>query len=424
MSRSIHIVRSFIFVCTDKTQDECFERLLFGTSRPYGAVAMKVQKGDLLFLQNFDSDFLYGVFRASSDGKGDIEPKAWRGRYPYQVRVEPVGEVFPLEDARNLLSKLGIGRSNVISGIENMSILDLYRPSSLSKNEWLQRLSEKSQTCFPQISKNPRSWKSDEIRKIKRETVEEIPQLEATTLWDFPRQSYGRTPKGDNKYPGVTPAELIWNLVWRYTEPGDLVVDPMCGSGTTIDVCRDEKRSVIGFDISPYRKDIIQCDARKIPLQNASARTYVDLVFVDSPYGDNIRYNEHPGCIGKISSETEAFYDELEKVIKECHRILGPGKVLGWLIGNQWVKKKFTPVGFKLYQRLCKHFETLDIVCVTRRGQSSHTNLWYNRARRFNFFLRGFKYLFIMRKASPKERKTKKPRKVTWTNYDRKKQKR
>jgi DNA modification methylase len=249
------------------------------------------------------------------------------------------------------------------------------------------------------------------------ETVEEIPQLEATTLWDFPRQSYGRTPKGDNKYPGVTPALIIWNLVWRYTEPGDLVVDPMCGSGTTIDVCKEEGRRAIGYDVKPTRPDITQNDARNIPLPSDS----VDLVFVDSPYGDNIRYNDDPACIGKISSETEVFYDELEKVISECHRILKKGKVLGWLIGDQWVKNKFTPVGFRLYERLDKYFETVDVVCVTRRGQSSNTGLWYNRARRHNFYLRGFKYLFIMRKPSDTTVKNEK-RKIQWNFYERRKQ--
>jgi len=60
----------------------------------------------------------------------------------------------------------------------------------------------------------------------------------------------------------------MYNLIWRYTEPGDLVVDPMCGSGTTIDVCKEEKREVVGLDISPVRPDIIQSDARKIPLKD------------------------------------------------------------------------------------------------------------------------------------------------------------
>jgi len=204
-------------------------------------------------------------------------------------------------------------------------------------------------------------------------------------------------------------------MVWRYTDPGDLVVDPMAGSGTTLDVCREENRRCICYDIAPTHPDVIQNDVRNIPLEDNS----VDMIFIDSPYGDNIRYNDHPDCIGKIPCEDERFYDELEKVMKECYRILKLGKVLGWLIGDQWVQKRFTPVGFKIYERLCKYFEPVDIICVARRGQTSHTDVWHNRARRFNFFLRGFKYLIIVRKLT-KEKKKQKPRKINWTYYERK----
>ncbi len=48
------------------------------------------------------------------------------------------------------------------------------------------------------------------------------------------KQNYGDILHGDNKFNGVTPAFVIWNLLQRYTKEGDLVVDPMCGSGTTI----------------------------------------------------------------------------------------------------------------------------------------------------------------------------------------------
>lgn len=219
--------------------------------------------------------------------------------------------------------------------------------------------------------------------------------IESTTLWDFPRQNYGSKPHGDNKFSGVTPAFVIWNLLQKYTKPGDLVIDPMCGSGTAIDVAKELDRKVIGYDIVPYRDDIIQNDARKIPLKNNS----VDFVFIDSPYSDNVKYSDHPDCIGKISAEMESFFEELEKVAQEIHRILKPDKTMGWVIGDHWRKKSgFVPVGIKLYQRLCKYFETIDIVCLTRRNQSSNTSIWHRRARQFNFYLRGFKYLFIMRK--------------------------
>ena len=148
--------------------------------------------------------------------------------------------------------------------------------------------------------------------------MKRYPKLETTTLWDFPTQNYGDKPHGDNKYPGVTPAFIIWNLVQRYTKEGDLVVDPMCGSGTTIDVCKEENRRVLGFDIVPYRKDIQQADARNLPLDNNS----VDFVFIDSPYSDNIKYNDHPDNIGNLSCENPRFFEELDKVAREMYRIV------------------------------------------------------------------------------------------------------
>ena len=222
------------------------------------------------------------------------------------------------------------------------------------------------------------------------------PEFQTTTLWDFPAQSYGTKPKGDWRFNGVTPAGIIWNLLQRYTKPGDLVVDPMCGSGTTIDVAKEEGRRVIGYDIAPYRDDILQNDARSIPLPNDS----VDFLFIDSPYSDNVRYSDHPACIGKISCGEERFFDELEKVGREILRILKPQKAMAWLIGDHWRSQSgLIPVGFMLFKRLLNLFEPIDVICVARRHQTSNTRIWQERARRHNFYLRGFKYLFVMRKA-------------------------
>ena len=136
-------------------------------------------------------------------------------------------------------------------------------------------------------------------------------RIETTTLWDFPTQNYGDRLHGNNKYNGVTPAFVIWNLLQRYTKEGDWVVDPMCGSGTTIDVANELNRKVIGYDLNIVRSDVIKNDSRNIPLQNAS----VDFVFIDPPYSNNIRYSNDELCIGKISCEHEMFYQELEGLI-------------------------------------------------------------------------------------------------------------
>lgn len=380
-----------IFVCTKRSESECLQRRIFATNKIYEDKVFRVKKGDILFLFNIDSNKILGPFIAETDGGENLDPEAFNGKYPFQVKVSSTNEIKIISDAKTLLSKLGIDWKESLDTNQTKLLLDYFN--------------------------NPDQfdWKKIIITKDK---TGEKPKLEATTLWDYPTQSYGDRPKGDNKYPGVTPAFIIYNMVKRYTKLGDIVVDPMAGSGTTLDVCKEENRRCIALDISPTRIDMIQADARNIPLKDNTA----DMIFIDSPYGDNVRYNDHPLDIGKISAESERFYDELEKVMAECYRILKPGKVLGWLIGDQWVKKKFTPVGFKVFERLCKYFEPIDIICVVRRGQTSNTGIWYNRAIRFNFYLRGFKYLLLMRKPSPKDLQMKnKKREIRWTHYERKK---
>jgi DNA modification methylase len=379
-------MKGFIFACTDKTEKECFDRMIFSTNKLYSDEVLQIKKGDYLFLYNIDKDVIYGIFKAVSDGGKNIEPDAWGGKYPYQVIVEKNENSIILKEARKILDKMGIKWGRIL----NSQLLEI----------------------FLKYLQNPDNFDWSKVKNIIDE--DEKPKLETTTLWDYPTQSYGKLSKGNNKYPGVTPAFIIYNMIKRYTEVGDLVVDPMAGSGTTFDVCKEENRKCICYDISPTRPDIIQNDARKIPLPDNS----VDMIFIDSPYGDNVRYNDHPDDIGKISAETENFYDELEKVMRECHRILKPDKVLGWLIGDQWVKKKFTPVGFRIFERLCKYFEPVDIICVARRNQTSNTAIWHNRALRFNFYLRGFKYLFIVRKVSQETLKKQK-RQIKWNQYER-----
>jgi DNA modification methylase len=383
----------YIFACTSKSEQECFDRMLFATSRVYGESVLKIKKGDMLFLLNLDTDTLHGTFRAKSAGAKDIVPNAWKGRYPYQVQVSRNSKVYSLKGAKKVLSAIGVSSWRDALGAEQTQLLSRY-------------------------IENPEGVALKVVKKKEEDAIttaaDDKPRLESTTLWDYPRQSYGRTPKGSNKYAGVTPAFVIYNMVKRYTEPGDLVLDPMAGSGTTIDVCREEGRRCMAYDISPTRPDIVQNDARRIPLEDES----VDMVFIDSPYGDNIDYNDQPGNIGRISAEADEFYEALDRVMAEVYRVLKPGKTLGWLIGDQWVKKKFTPVGFRVYEQLCRHFETVDVICVARRSQTSNTGIWHNRALRFNFYLRGFKYLFIMRKpAADEEQATK--RKASWTQYQR-----
>lgn len=220
-------------------------------------------------------------------------------------------------------------------------------------------------------------------------------KLQTTTLWEYPSQHYGEKMQGDKEYQGATPSWVIWNLLERYTRENDVVVDPMCGSGTTIDVCADMKRQGAGFDLAPFREDILQADARSIPVKDSSA----DFVFIDPPYSTHIDYSDDPRCIGKLDSQQMEYYQAMEKVIKEIYRILKNRRYMALYVSDSFKKgKPFSPIGFELFSLLRKKFKPVDIISVVRHNRKLKRNHWHTSAIEGNFYLRGFNYLFIFKK--------------------------
>lgn len=228
-------------------------------------------------------------------------------------------------------------------------------------------------------------------------------RIQPTTLWDYPSQHYGDTVQGDPNYKGATPSYIIWNLLQRYTKPNDLVVDPMCGSGTTLDVARDLKRRALGYDVHPTRKDIFRVDARKLPPELTGK---VDFVFVDPPYSTHLDYGPDPRDIGKLDVASGEYFPAMAQVISEIHRILRPGGYMALYVSDSYVHGQgFHPIGFGLFDLLRQRLEPIDIVAVTRHNKTLEMGNYRKAAEEGNFFLRGFNYLFIMRKAIvPRER--------------------
>jgi DNA modification methylase len=201
--------------------------------------------------------------------------------------------------------------------------------------------------------------------------------------------------QGDKNYVGATPSYIIWNLLERYTKTTDTIIDPFCGSGTTLDVCKDLGRKGMGFDIVPFREDIIQADARSLPIKKET----VDFVFMDPPYSTHIDYSDHPKCIGKLDARSEEYYLAMEEVFKETFRVLKNRRYLALYVSDSFKKgKPFIPLGFELFQRLQKHFKPVDIIAVVRHNKTLKRNHWHTAAVDGNYFLRGFNYLFILKK--------------------------
>ncbi|XP_048532488.1 uncharacterized protein LOC125511210 [Triticum urartu] len=86
----------FIFRCDGATKPECFRYRVLGLPRGRLGAVSRIRRGAALFLFDYDAKYLYGPYRADSDGGRDLEPAAFQGRLPAQVKFMIDGDFMPV----------------------------------------------------------------------------------------------------------------------------------------------------------------------------------------------------------------------------------------------------------------------------------------------------------------------------------------
>lgn len=77
-------------------------------------------------------------------------------------------------------------------------------------------------------------------------------------IWKY-HAGAGTKDKIAFKHPAIYPEKLVYDHVISWSNPGDLILDPMAGSGTTCKVSQVLKRNWIGIELTKEYCDIIKC---------------------------------------------------------------------------------------------------------------------------------------------------------------------
>ena len=73
-------------------------------------------------------------------------------------------------------------------------------------------------------------------------------------VWEFSHVHYCNEDR--QNHPTQKPEGLIERMVLASSSEGDFVIDPFSGSGTTLRVCQQLKRNVLGFELNPEYVDM------------------------------------------------------------------------------------------------------------------------------------------------------------------------
>ena len=234
-------------------------------------------------------------------------------------------------------------------------------------------------------------------------------ELEMNTVWSFPNR--GKWATHDAKYRGNWSPYIPRNLLLRYSNEKDLILDQFVGGGTTLVEAKLLNRNIIGVDVNPaalnrchekckFEREncgtvfLHQGDARNLDFITDNS---IDFICTHPPYANIIQYSED---IANDLSRLKVpdFLIEMEKVAFESFRVLKKDKFCAILMGDTRQKGHVIPMSFEVM----KIFETagfkLKEIIIKEQHNCRATGYWKTNSIKYNFLLLAHEYLFVFKK--------------------------
>jgi DNA modification methylase len=268
-------------------------------------------------------------------------------------------------------------------------------------------------------NKNIQPWKTYKGRSNLSEGPRDF-NIQRTTVWSFPER--GSWATHTPQYRGNWPPEVVRNILELYSSPGDTVLDPMVGGGTTPVECILTGRNCIAVDINPDaiaitrdRLDIPESVLSSLPMRG-NCRTFVgdtrrldmvgdstvDLITAHPPYANMIKYTDGvEGDLSRIDDYVQ-FFNEFRKAISEYYRVLKPNGYCAVLIGDTHNKGHFVPLTTRMmYDFLREGFVLKED--IIKKEWNCESDRYVQKYSNSNFLLTMHEHLFIFRKARSNE---------------------
>lgn len=236
------------------------------------------------------------------------------------------------------------------------------------------------------------------IRKLDEPAPvgDEIPDIiRFYTCWQFSEND----PRFGIPHPGRIPGQIPANIIYYYTRPGDLVVDPMAGGGSTLDAAEFLGRRCLGYDVAPRRPDIQQHDiSTGFPAEAKGAQ----LIFMDPPYWNMKDEGYSDASSSRMSLED--FKQWYRKLLSSAADTICNGGFVALIIMNQYYRLPedfefgYIDWGFETYlnMRTAGLYPWSRIAVV--QPTSQYTGFDVDAAKKGKFLLPNLADIIIMRR--------------------------
>lgn len=234
---------------------------------------------------------------------------------------------------------------------------------------------------------------------------------EFTSVWSFPERDSHATHSGD--YRGNWPPQVVHNLLLKYSQAGDVVLDQFCGGGTTAIEARLLSRRCVAIDIN---ENAVKLTRKRLGFRLADQLDYkprvqvgdarnlttipdkqIDLICSHPPYANAIGYSKNtPGDLSLL--DVQPFLQEMLKVAKESYRVLKPGGHCAVQIGDLRKNKRVVPLGFEIMKVYQAAGFNLKEIILKEQHNCAMTEKWKDKALQFGFLLLMHEYIFIFDK--------------------------
>lgn len=246
---------------------------------------------------------------------------------------------------------------------------------------------------------------------------------ETTTVWSYKQR--GDWATHDGRYRGNWSPYIPRNVIFKYSKPGDVVLDYFVGGGTTAVEAKLLGRECIAKDINPacigltkenlkfmlpqtffdeykiFEPKVYAGDARDLSEIKSDS---IDLICAHPPYAGIISYSSKvEGDLSKL--EPNGFLKEMKKVAEESYRVLKQGRKCAILIGDTRRKKHVVPIGFQTINVFLDVGFKLKELVIKRQHNCKTTGFWSEKSIKYNFLLLAHEYLPIFEKPNEDAKK-------------------